>query len=219
MQVATDLLREEGRAGVTTRGVAERAGVQAPTIYRLFGDKEGLLDAVAEHAMASFASAKATASSSGAVTDPVDGLRAGWEMTVEFGLAHPELFVLISDPVRGLRSSAAQAGVRLLAERVHRLALAGRLRISEEQAVELIHAAGTGAVLATLARPVGERDLTLADSMFDAVLGRLLTGPVVPPSDGVVSSAIGLRAALPQLTALSSAERALMSEWLGRVIG
>ncbi|WP_338419811.1 TetR family transcriptional regulator [Streptomyces klenkii] len=33
---------------MTTRAVAAAAGVQAPAIYRLFGDKDGLLEAVAE---------------------------------------------------------------------------------------------------------------------------------------------------------------------------
>ncbi|WP_328341958.1 helix-turn-helix domain-containing protein [Micromonospora sp. NBC_00421] len=37
-----------GARAVTTRGVAERARVRAPTIYRLFGDKDGLVEAVAE---------------------------------------------------------------------------------------------------------------------------------------------------------------------------
>ncbi len=39
VDVAARLLRDYGPAAVTTRGVAEAAGVQAPTIYRLFGDK------------------------------------------------------------------------------------------------------------------------------------------------------------------------------------
>jgi len=38
VRVAARLLRERGAAAVTTRAVAEAAGVQAPTIYRLFGD-------------------------------------------------------------------------------------------------------------------------------------------------------------------------------------
>jgi AcrR family transcriptional regulator len=43
---------------VTTRSVALAAGVQPPTIYRLFGDKDGLLDAVAEHGFAHYAANK-----------------------------------------------------------------------------------------------------------------------------------------------------------------
>ena len=46
-------------AAVTTRAVADAAGVQAPTLYRLFGDKDGLMEAVAEHVMAAFVHAKA----------------------------------------------------------------------------------------------------------------------------------------------------------------
>ncbi|MBQ1012875.1 TetR/AcrR family transcriptional regulator, partial [Micromonospora sp. M51] len=58
---ATELLREKGANAVTTRAVAQAAGVQAPTIYRLFGDKDGLIDAVAEHVMASYVSGKSVA--------------------------------------------------------------------------------------------------------------------------------------------------------------
>ena len=54
------LLRDEGPGAVTTRGVAQAAGVQAPAIYRLFGDKDGLLEAVAESVMSSFVAAKAS---------------------------------------------------------------------------------------------------------------------------------------------------------------
>ncbi|MDQ2795770.1 MAG: TetR/AcrR family transcriptional regulator, partial [Actinomycetota bacterium] len=46
IDVAARLLQEEGPAAVTTRGVALAAGVQAPAVYRLFGDKDGLLEAV-----------------------------------------------------------------------------------------------------------------------------------------------------------------------------
>jgi len=47
---AARLLRERGAGGVTTRAVAQAAGMQAPTIYRFFEDKDALLDAVAERA-------------------------------------------------------------------------------------------------------------------------------------------------------------------------
>ena len=39
----------------------------------------------------------------------------------------------------------------------------------------MIHAAGTGTVLALLGAPAGERDHGLADAMFDAVLAAILT--------------------------------------------
>jgi AcrR family transcriptional regulator len=48
IDAAARVLRDHGPAAVTTRRVAEQAGVQPPAIYRLFGDKDGLLEAVAE---------------------------------------------------------------------------------------------------------------------------------------------------------------------------
>ncbi len=79
VDVAARLLREQGPAAVTTRGVAEAAGVQAPMIYRLFGDKDGLLEAVAEHVMTTFVSAKAqiVQAASAENVDPLEDLRAG----------------------------------------------------------------------------------------------------------------------------------------------
>src|ERR1700679_2551446 len=95
VDVAARLLREEGPAAVTTRGVAEAAGVQAPMIYRLFGDKDGLLEAVAAYVSAKAEGVKAA---SAADSDPLDDLRAGWEMQIDFGVANPALFRLLSDP-------------------------------------------------------------------------------------------------------------------------
>lgn len=220
IDAAAELLRDEGQAAVTTRGVAERAGVQAPAIYRLFGDKDGLLDAVAEHVMTGFSAAKAAAVSA-APADPVDDLRLGWDMTIDFGLANPELFVLLSDPARGRRSAAMQAGFRLLAERVHRVARTGRLRVTEDYAVEIIHAAGTGTILAILARPSSQRNRRLADTMFDAVRRQILSpadGPQDSGTPGIVAHAVALRSHASGIRALSPGERALLSEWLERVI-
>lgn len=223
IDVAASLLRERGQAAVTTRGVAERAGVQAPTIYRLFGDKDGLLDAVAEHVMAAFAATKASAVATAVMSDvdPVEDLRSGWDTTIDFGLTNPDLFVLLSDPARGQQSPAALAGTRLLADRLHRVALTGRLRVSEEHAVDLIHAAGTGAVLTILARPRTQRDPLLAKNIFDAVLDQILThtdSSTRTTMSDVVSPAVALRAHAAQLETLTPGERTVLAEWLDRII-
>ena len=177
------------------------------------------VDAVAEHEMAAFAAAKADASHPSGDTDPVTDLRAGWEMTIEFGLANPELFALVSDPARATDSPATRAGIQLLAEKVHRVALAGRLRVAEDRAVDIIHAAGTGAVLALLSQPAAERDLSLATSMLEASLAQLVTGTGVPTEDrSATTAAVTLRAEAPHLSALSTSERLLLTDWLDRVI-
>lgn len=223
IDAAARLLHEHGAAAVTTRGVAEEAGVQAPTIYRLFGDKNGLLDAVAEHVMATYVSAKAAivAAASADDADPIVDLRAGWDMQIDFGIANPALSILLSDPGRGLASPAAQSGRHVLESRIHRVAMVGRLRVSEQRAVDLIHAAGTGAVLMLLSTPPDQRDPGLADDLFDAVLARILTEAreAREARESVpVASAVTMRAITPRLDMLSDAERQLLTEWLDRTI-
>ncbi|GID19492.1 TetR family transcriptional regulator [Paractinoplanes abujensis] len=205
---------------MTTRGVAERAGVQAPTIYRLFGDKDGLLEAVAEHVMAEFVSAKVAGieAAAAADVDPVDDLRASWRRQVDFGLANPAVFRLLSDPGRVPGSPAARRGRQVLETRVHRVAAAGRLRVSEPQAVDLIQAAGVGTIQGLLATPPEQRDPALGDVMLEAVLGRILTDAPVDRGDGPVTAAVALRALAPRLQMLSEAERGLLGEWLDRIV-
>ncbi len=220
VDVAARLLREQGPAAVTTRGVAEGAGVQAPTIYRLFGDKDGLLEAVAEHVLATYVSAKAAIveAAAGDDVDPVDDLRAGWQMQIDFGVANPTLFGLLSDPGRGLRSPAAQSGKQVLQSRVHRVAVTGRLRVSEQRAVNLIHAAGTGTVVTILSTPPEHRDPGLAEGMYEAVLQQILTNAPERAEGGSMATTVAFRAIAPRLDMLSEAERQLLSEWLDRAI-
>ncbi|MFC6082120.1 TetR/AcrR family transcriptional regulator [Sphaerisporangium aureirubrum] len=213
VECAAQLLREQGASAVTTRAVAQAAGMQAPTIYRFFEDKDALLDAVAEHVFATYVAGKALTGDAG---DPVADLRAGWDTHIGFGLANAALFGLLADPARGARSPAAAAGQEVLRARVHRVAAAGRLRVPERRAVELIHAAGTGAVLALLATPPEHRDPGLADAMYEAVARSILTETPALPADDVIAAAVTFRALVPALPMLTGGERALLSEWLDR---
>ena len=218
--VAAHLLEEHGSAALTTRGVAEASGVQAPTLYRLFGDKDGLLEAVAEFVLATYVSGKAETvkAASAAEVDPLDDLRAGWQSQIDFGVAHPDLFRLLSDPSRARHSAAAQSGKQVLEVRVHRVAASGRLRVSEKRAVDLIQAAGTGTIQTLLATPPDERDPGLAQAMFDAVQSQILNDAPEHGQDTPIATAVALRAVAPGLDMLSEAERQLLVEWLDRAI-
>ncbi len=224
VEVAARLLAAEGPDAVTTRSVALAAGVQAPAIYRLFGDKNGLLDAVAAHGFATYMASKRPVD---ADADPVENLKAGWELHVGFGLANPELFRLMHTALgtrtgRAAIAAGATAGAEILQARVHRVAEAGRLRVTERRAVELIQAAGTGVVLTLIDQPDDERDAGLADAAWDSVCAAILVpedaGAVTAPA-GPAAAAVTLRAALPGLTALSPAERTLLGDWLDRIAG
>ncbi|MFJ8312822.1 MULTISPECIES: TetR/AcrR family transcriptional regulator [unclassified Streptomyces] len=215
VEVAAHLLATEGPDAVTTRSVALAAGVQAPTIYRLFGDKNGLLDAVAEHGFATYLARKPPVD---ADDDPVQGLRAGWELHVGFGLANPALFRLMHTvmPSPG-QQSAAESGAQVLRQRVRRVARAGRLRVPEHRAVELIRAAGTGVVFTLIDQPEDGRDESLADLAWEAVCATVLTDTHPAAPAGPVAAAVTLRAALPDLATFTPHESALLGDWLDRV--
>jgi len=83
-RAATELLASGGRNAVTTRAVSAAAGVQPPTIYRHFGDMQGLFDAAARDTLAAYAQEKATRP---LTDDPVEDLRRGWDLHIAFGLA------------------------------------------------------------------------------------------------------------------------------------
>ncbi|MEO9325379.1 helix-turn-helix domain-containing protein [Nocardioides sp. C4-1] len=217
VDAAARLLRDEGARAVTTRAVAQAASVQAPTIYRLFGDKDGLVEAVAEHVMATYVSSKQRAAMDAADADPVTDLREGWRLHVEFGLANPDLYALLTSRGRAQPSAATRAGIEVLRARVRRLAAAGLLRVDEDRALGLIHAAGTGTVLALLETPPADRDLGLVEAAYDAVAAAILVGqPARPESNPLTSAVVTAAAVLPELPGLSEAERTLMAEWLTR---
>lgn len=220
MDAAAHLMREQGASAVTTRGVAQAAGVQAPTIYRLFGDKDGLLEAVAEHVMSAFVSEKSAVVDAAAVdgVDPLDDLRDGWFTHLAFGLANPAVFRLLSDPDRVLRSPAAELGRGVLEARVHRVAATGRLQVSERRAVDIVQATGVGAINVLLSTPPEERDPGFAEDLYSGVLSQILTDAPIPTDTGAKSTAVALRALTPQLPALSDAERSVLDEWLDRAI-
>ncbi|MFJ4901355.1 TetR/AcrR family transcriptional regulator [Streptomyces sp. NPDC088727] len=214
IEAAAGLLAREGRDAVTTRAVAVAAGVQPPAIYRMFGDKGGLLDAVAEYGFATFLATKHVDPDP---PDLIEDLRGGWDLAVEFGLANPALFTLMySEPTRPA-SAAFRAGLEVLMGRIRRLAAGGWLRVDEELAAMLIHATARGAVLTWLSLPEDRRNpallTTLRESMVAAVTNR---EPAVRDA-GPAGAARALRAALPEQTVLSGAEQHLLREWLDRV--
>jgi hypothetical protein len=100
---------------------------------------------------------------------------------------------------------------------VHRIAATGRLRVPERRAIDLIHAAGTGAVLTLLATPEQDRDPTLADTLYAAVLRTVLTDAPTITTDHTAFAAVALRAAAPEMSGLTAGERHLLTEWLDRI--
>jgi AcrR family transcriptional regulator len=218
LTAAANLLAKGGREAVSTRTVSAAAGVQPPTIYRLFGDKQGLLDAVAVGGFTTYLKSKTRLEPT---SDPVEDLRAGWDLHVGFGLANPAVYALMCEPrpETSPPPAAVTAAAEVLAAHIRRIAEAGRLRVSEERAANLVRAAGSGTTLALIATPTDHRDPALSDMAREAVIAAITTDAPAPVSSGPVSAAIALRAVLPQTTALTESERILLQEWLDRIAG
>jgi AcrR family transcriptional regulator len=86
-----------GPDAFSLRGVARRAGVSAPAVYRHFADKDALLVAVASECAERLAAAMVAAVRA-ASADPLDQFRATGIATVRFAVAHPEHFRVIGTP-------------------------------------------------------------------------------------------------------------------------
>jgi hypothetical protein len=188
---------------------------------------QGLLGAVALETLAVHVREQATRA---LTNDPVDDLRRGWDLHIAFGLANPDAFALLySAPSVAAHTSVIHEGVAVLQGLVARIAEAGRLRVGVVHATVLIHAAGTGVTLTLAATPPEERDPRLSETMREAIL----TAVTVPASanaphgggpdaaqaaERVAVHAIALRALLTEApSALSSAERQLLGDWLDRL--
>jgi AcrR family transcriptional regulator len=219
LDAAAELLSTGGVDAVSTRAVAAAAGVQPPTIYRQFGDKDGLLDAVAGHVLGKYLQNKRRA----AVTDdPVHDLRESWDLHVDFGLTHPDCYLLAYvQPRPGRMPSLARETFDLLQELIARIADQGLLRMSVKRATELMHAAALGYVVSQIRVPPEERDPQLSEIAWQNAIAGIITAEDAQgstPSD-LPGRAVALREALRGNSdgALTQAERTLMAEWLDRL--
>ena len=222
MRAAAELLAEGGREAVSTRAVAAAAGVQAPTIYRQFGDMRGLLDEVASYGFSVYLRDKTTRERA---ENPVEDLRRGWDLHVGFGLANPTFYALMyGDPRPGAALTAAKEAAEILHGLVSRVAEAGRLRVGVERAARMIHAAGSGVTLTLIGAEPGDRDLVFSEATREAVLAAVTTdGLDEEATEGdargrAANRAVALKAVLPEASAgFTPGEQALLSEWLDRI--
>lgn len=223
MRATAELLAQGGREAASTRAVSAAAGVQAPAIYRQFGDMQGLLDVVAHETFAQYVLERATQAVS---EDPLDDLRRGWDINVAFGLANPAVYAVLHSGQKAPEvTSTSQEGYAILHALVNRVAQSGRLRVSVPHAVQMIAAAGKGVTLTLIGLPAERRDLQLSISMREAVLSAIVSAPAsshtlitITGTERVAARAIALHAVLDEAPeVLSEAERQLMGEWLERL--
>jgi AcrR family transcriptional regulator len=131
LAAAEELLTEAGEAAISVRAVADRVGTSTRAVYSVFGSKEGLLFALAEHG---FELLGAMVEALPVTDDPVaDVVSAAMDGFRRWTLTHPALYRLTFDrflvgPRRNRRvSSAGEAALEKLRARVRRACEAGLL--------------------------------------------------------------------------------------------
>lgn len=239
LDAAARLLVSAGSEGVSTRAVAAAAGVQAPTLYRLFGDKQGLLDAVAAHGYERYLAEKHALAPT---DDPMRDLRRGWDLHVEFGITHPASYRLMFGTVRSGQPLATAADAhRILLAMLRRVADAGGLIVPPDVAARMIHAACIGVTLTTIATPAESRDAEVSRRVRDAILSAVTASPADPAPTTLAARALALDAALDAAvgatadtavdatataaldaalgSTLTAAEVGLLRQWLDRLAG
>jgi AcrR family transcriptional regulator len=216
LEVAAGILEREGAQAVSTRSVAAAAGIRAASLYQLFGDKDGLLAALAIHAFDIYLAEKRALAHTG---DPVGDMRRSWDMHVDFGLRHPAFYLLMFGTDRpGRRPPAAAEAHDLLLKFLDRAAASGRLRVPPALAARLTLAAVTGVTLSLIGAPAEDRDPEISARMRDTLIDSLTTAPPPAADPGLGSRALALDAALTAADGaalpLRPAETALLRDWL-----
>lgn len=216
LEVAAGILEREGAQAVSTRSVAAAAGIRAASLYQLFGDKDGLLAALAIYAFDLYLAEKHSLPRTG---DPVGDMRRGWDAHVDFGLRHPAFYLLMFGTSRpGRRPPAADEARGLLLKFLDRAAAAGRLRVPPALAARLTLAAVTGVTLSLIGTPAEDRDPEISARTREALIGSLTTSTPEAADPGLASRALALDAALTAADEatlpLRPPETALLRDWL-----
>jgi AcrR family transcriptional regulator len=216
LEAAEKLLDASPDRDISTRAVCEAVGVGAPVLYRLFGDKNGLLSAVVDYGFDRYLAAKRAAAPS---ADPVADLKAGWDTHVAFAKRHMAVYRLMYSPSFVDVPSAAQEALRLLREVLVRCAAAGRLRIDPDLAAQRIMSANIGVALSLVTQPETYTDPSLSERVRDAVHDSLLVPaddrPASPGEAPLPGAALQLAALLRTESAkLGDEETQLMLKWL-----
>ncbi|MCX5335508.1 TetR/AcrR family transcriptional regulator [Streptomyces sp. NBC_00140] len=218
LEAAAELLATAPAAEVSTRAVCEAAGVGAPMLYRLFGDKAGLLAAVVDRGFEQYLASKRAARPS---EDPVADLKSGWDNHMRFALEHPHHYRLMYSPELTVPPAAASEAHALLHAILERCAAAGRLTVPPVLATQIIMSANVGASLSMLTRPEQYPDPGFSARLRDAVIDSL-TRPAGPAQgDGVPVAAATLAARLraEPHESFTPSESGLLQQWLETLAG
>jgi AcrR family transcriptional regulator len=217
VRAAETLLLESGECDISTRAVCEAVGVGSPVLYRLFGDKNGLLAAVVDRAFERYLASKRSQKVS---DDPVADLDSAWDLHIAFALKNRAVYRIAYAPSLTEVPAGVEQARQLLVERLIRCAEGGRLTSTPEEAAQVMMAAATGVALSLISQPSTFDFPDLSQQVRDSVLREIVLQSVPPDRrpDSLKSVALQMAALLrAHQTPLTGPEQALMLQWLGAV--
>ncbi|KRC51964.1 hypothetical protein ASE16_02550 [Leifsonia sp. Root227] len=218
IEATAALLAASPSGDISTRAICDAAHVQQPTLYRIFGDKDGLLAATADFGFESYLAGKRAAVPS---EDPVADLTRGWDAHTGFALSHPNLYRLIFAPGLGTEPKSVAEAHELLTEILKRCAEAGKLAVPVSAAAKMVLAANSGVALALITRPEFYGSDDVSARVRDATIKAIVVDGSLPAGEAATlqTAAVTLRALLrsEEPAPLTEAERMLLAEWLDRL--
>jgi AcrR family transcriptional regulator len=169
LDAAEALLDAYGEDGLSIRELCARAGVTAPTVYHHFGDKAALVERVVDECFADFDRAFAGRA---APNDPVEALRWAFDRYVEYGVRHPTHYRLMFQPRRAHPTPGGLASYDGLRRGVAKIAAAGRLGPTVEEATAAFWASVHG-VTSLIVSGFLPGDTPVAARVRDAMITQL----------------------------------------------
>src|SRR6201991_1831575 len=217
LRAAEAQLQASQERDISTRAVCDAVGVGAPVLYRLFGDKNGLLAAVVDRAFQRYLASKRTQKLS---ADPVDDLYSAWDAHISFALKNQAVYRIAYAPALDAVPTGVDQARLLLLKRLERCAEVGRLNTTPDEAAQIMMAACTGVALSLITQPQTFSHPALSHRVRDAVLRELLVDASTEDRNGNGLKSVALQmATLIQTTRtpLTEPEVSMMLQWLGAV--
>jgi AcrR family transcriptional regulator len=158
LAAARELFVKDGYAAVSMRAIAERVGCAPGTLYLYFRDKDSILAAICRETFSKLD--KYMEAIADDYSDPLERLRRGGRMYVQFGLNHPDHYFLtfaIAGQGPFKDQEVLESGLNsfdCLRRVVAACVDAGKLRVTDvEQVAQSVWAAAHGIIMLLISKP------------------------------------------------------------------
>jgi len=205
LAAAAEMVSAAPGEDVPLRAVCDKVGVKLPTLFHFFGNKEGLLRAVAEHGFELLADALEARDP---CDDAIEDVEAYWDTHVAFGIANAGFYMLMyGQPAYGSAPPEQDRPTSVLMRLLRRADRQGRLVVSPKHAAAHVTVACVGVTLRQIGR--SEPDPRLSAAVRQATI-RAVTEPL--PDD--------LASGIPDLASIAKRPmRSLAADAAGTELG